>query len=195
MAKFTMYKRWMWQTPIALLVIVSLASLGWSQDRTYGFGRTPTEAEISAWDSAIGPDGKELPAGKGTAAEGKLLYQQKCAACHGETGTEGPQDKLVGGRGTLATEKPLKTIGSYWPYATTIYDYVQRAMPLPQPGSLTANETYALTAYLLYLNGIISEQVVIDAQTLPHVQMPNRYGFIPDPRPDVGQPGNSQPPR
>lgn len=157
-----------------------------------GLGRTPTVAEIQAWDIAIGPDGQELPPGQGTAQEGASLYLEKCAACHGETGTEGPQDILVGGQGSLATEKPLRTIGSYWPYAATIFDYVYRAMPFYEPGSLQPHEVYALTAYLLYLNGIIGEHDVIDAQTLPTVQMPNRNGFRPDPRPNFAGQQNSK---
>lgn len=149
-----------------------------------GLGRTPTAAEIQAWDVAVGPDGKELPPGQGTAQEGANLYLEKCAACHGETGTEGPQDILSGGQGSLATGKPLRTIGSYWPHVTTIYDYVYRAMPFYEPGSLRPNEVYALTAYLLYVNGIIGEHDVINAQTLPHIKMPNHDGFRPDPRPE-----------
>src|SRR5207253_1882383 len=131
-----------------------------------------------------GPDGAELPPGEGTAVSGKPVYDSKCAACHGATGREGPQDVLVGGRGSLATAKPLKTIGSYWPYATTVYDYIFRAMPFTQPESLTAAEVYGVTAYLLYLNGIIGERDLIDRRTLPQVRMPNRHGFVPDPRPE-----------
>ena len=173
---------------VAAVLSGVLPALAWAQSPSYGLGRTPTAAEMKAWDIAIGPDGKELPPGRGTAQAGQNIYLEKCAACHSESGTEGPQDVLVGGQGSLATDKPVKTIGSYWPYATTIYDYVQRAMPFYEPGSLKADEVYAVTAYLLYLNGIISEQDVIDAQTLPKVQMPNRKGFRPDPRPDVGKP-------
>lgn len=149
-----------------------------------GLGRTPTAAEIHAWDMAIGPEGKELPPGQGTVAEGASIYLEKCAACHGETGTEGPHDVLVGGQGSLASDTPLKTIGSYWPYATTLYDYLHRAMPFYEPGSLEPAAVYSLTAYLLYLNGIIGEHEVINAQTLPRIRMPNRDGFRPDPRPE-----------
>ena len=103
----------------------------------------------------------------------------------------GPQDILVGGRGSLATARPLKTIGSYWPYATTVWDYVRRAMPFDHPGTLSADDVYAVTAYVLFLNGIVGEQDVIDAQSLPKIQMPNRNGFVPDPRPDI--PVNKKP--
>jgi S-disulfanyl-L-cysteine oxidoreductase SoxD len=172
-----------------VLVALGIAALPvLAQSPTSGVGRAPTPEEIKAWDIAVGPDGKELPPGRGTAAEGKAVYASRCAACHGATGKEGPQDILVGGQGTLTTSEPLKTIGSYWPYATTIWDYTYRAMPFDKPGSLTPEEVYQVTAYLLYLNGIIGETDVIDATTLPQVKMPNRNGFTPDPRPDVGKP-------
>ena len=116
------------------------------------------------------------------------MYAAKCAGCHGPTGIEGPSDRLVGGQQTLQTPKPVKTIGSYWPYATTLYDYIRRAMPFDAPQSLTADDIYAVTAWLLYRNGIIGEEAVMDARTLPAVQMPNRQGFLPDPRPDVPGP-------
>lgn len=170
---------------LVLFTGVSTARQGQS---SFGLGRTPTAAEIQAWDIAIGPDGKELPPGQGTAREGAPLYQTKCAMCHGANGTEGPQDVLVGGQGSLATAKPIRTIGSFWPYATTIYDYLYRAMPFYAPGSLPPHEVYALTAYLLFRNGIIGEDTVIDAQTLPKIMMPNRDGFRPDPRPERAAP-------
>jgi S-disulfanyl-L-cysteine oxidoreductase SoxD len=163
---------------------VLVAATARAQLPTYGVGRSPTADEITAWDIAIGPRGAELPSGRGTVASGRKVYAEKCAACHGATGKEGPQDVLVGGQGTLATAKPVKTIGSYWPYATTVYDYVHRAMPFYAPGSLTPDELYGVTAYLLYLNGIIGERDVIDRRTLPQVKMPNRHGFVPDPRPE-----------
>ena len=115
---------------------------------------------------------------------GKTLYARNCLACHGKTGKEGPNDVLVGGRGTLNTSKPVRTVGSYWPYATTVWDYINRAMPYDRPGSLSADEVYALTAYLLNLNDIIRDDEVMNAKTLPQVKMPNRNGFIGDPRPD-----------
>lgn len=168
------------------LLVILLVSSGETQParRPFGLGHTPTAAEIQAWDIAIGPDGKELPAGQGTAREGATLYHAKCAMCHGASGSEGPQDVLVGGQGSLATAKPVRTIGSFWPYATTVYDYIYRSMPFYAPGSLPPHEVYALTAYLLFRNGLVDEDDVIDAQTLPRITMPNRDGFRPDPRPE-----------
>lgn len=153
-----------------------------AQGPTYNFGRAPTEAEIRAWDIAIGPAGKELPPGSGTAKEGEKIFANKCAVCHGPTlaGTKaGP--RLVGGQGTLATPHAVKTVGSYWPFATTIWDYINRAMPRLQEGSLSADEVYAVTAFLLFKNNIIKVSDVMDPQTLPKVQMPNRDGFLPMP--------------
>jgi cytochrome c len=172
-------------------MVVLLVASGKTQpaQSTLGLGRTPTVAEIQAWDIAIGPDGKELPAGQGTAREGAALYRAKCAMCHGENGNEGPQDVLIGGQGSLATARPVRTIGSFWPYATTVYDYIYRAMPLYAPGSLPPHEVYALTAYLLFRNGIIGEDDKINAQTLPKIIMPNRKGFRSDPRPEREGPG------
>ena len=117
--------------------------------------------------------------------QGASIFAAKCAMCHGATGREGPKDRLVGGRNTLATEKPVKTVGSYWPYATTLYDYIHRAMPFNAPQSLSPDETYSVIAWLLYQNGIIEEGTIIDARSLPAITMPNRDGFVPDPRPDV----------
>lgn len=153
--------------------------------RDFGFGRPPTESEITAWDIDIAPDGHGLPAGHGSAREGEKVYQQHCAFCHGRTGIEGPMPKLVGGQGTLNTDHPVKTVGSYWPYATTLYDYIFRAMPLTAPQSLTPNEVYAVVAWILFRNGIVEKTARIDAATLPRIQMPNRDGFVTDPRPEV----------
>lgn len=156
----------------------------------YGFGRTPAAATIKALDIAIGPRGEELPSGRGTVADGATLYAERCAMCHGASGREGPDPILVGGHGTLTSAEPLLTIGSYWAYATTLYDYISRAMPFFAPGSLAPNEIYALCAYLLNANGIIADDAVMDRETLPAVEMPNRNGFIPDPRPDTGHAGH-----
>ena len=141
-------------------------------------GRDATPAQIAGWDISVGPDGAGLPPGRGTAATGVTVYEQKCQACHGEKGAGQPNDRLVGGQGTLATKAPVRTIGSYWPYATTVFDYVRRAMPYTQPQSLTDDEVYAVTAFLLNLNGIIGEREEMNAQTLPRVTMPNRANFI-----------------
>jgi S-disulfanyl-L-cysteine oxidoreductase SoxD len=152
---------------------------------SYGLGRAATDEEIRAWNIDVSSTGEGLPAGQGTVKQGAQVYAAKCAMCHGPTGTEGPKDKLVGGQNTVKTAKPIKTIGSYWPYATTLYDFINRAMPFNAPGSLNSDEIYSVIAWLLFQNGIIKEDAVIDARTLPQVQMPNRNGFIPDPRPDV----------
>lgn len=152
----------------------------------YGIGAVPGQAQLAAWNIDVQPDGKNLPAGSGSVAQGRTLYAQACASCHGQQGEGKPMDRLVGGKGTLATAAPVKTVGSYWPYATSVYDYIHRAMPFNAPGTLSPAEAYAATAYVLYMNGIIPENAVMDARTLPRVQMPNRDGFIgPDPRPDA----------
>lgn len=148
-------------------------------------GRPVTEAAIRPWNIDVSPTGEGLPPGRGTVAQGAGVYAATCAACHGPTGREGPKDRLVGGRDSLSTTKPIRTIGSYWPYATTLYDYIYRAMPFNAPQSLSPDDVYAVIAWLLYQNEIIAEDAVIDAQTLPQITMPNRDGFVPDPRPDV----------
>lgn len=154
----------------------------------YGFGSKATEQEIAAIDIDAMPDGRGLPPGKGDYEAGKALYTAKCAACHGPDlagiGAVGG-DKLIGGRGSLASGKPVKTIESYWPYATTVFDYVRRAMPFNAPGSLQNDEIYAITAYVLGEAKVIGKDQVMDAGSLAKVEMPNRDGFIPDPRPDV----------
>jgi S-disulfanyl-L-cysteine oxidoreductase SoxD len=174
-------------TSIILALGLFLMPIGIStaEESRYGFGQPATEVDITAWDIDVAPNGVGLPHGRGTVQQGATLYAAKCAACHGPTGTEGPKDRLVGGQGSLATEHPIKTIGSYWPYATTLYDYIFRAMPFTAPQSLTPNEVYSLVAWLLHQNGIISKDAVMDSRTLPAVRMPNRDGFVADPRPDV----------
>jgi mono/diheme cytochrome c family protein len=163
--------------------MVALATCGaaLAQSPTYHLGRTPTPEEVKAWDIAIGPEGKELPPGSGTVEDGAKIYAEKCALCHGPTATEGKflHGVLAGGEGSLTTLEPIKTIGSYWPYATTIFDFINRAMPFNKPGSLMPDEVYSLTAFLLYKNDVIKMDAVIDAKTLPQVQMPNRDGFFP----------------
>ncbi len=140
-------------------------------------GVTVSATEIAAMDVDIGPDGAGLPPGSGTPKQGAEVYATKCLACHGSEGANGLNDRLVGGHGTLTSAAPVKTIGSYWPYATTLFDYVRRAMPYPAPHSLSDAEAYAVTAYLLHLNGIIGADEVMDAGSLPRVKMPNRAGF------------------
>ncbi|HEY2051988.1 MAG TPA: cytochrome c [Caulobacteraceae bacterium] len=152
----------------------------------YGFGKPATPQEIAGWDIDVRADGAGLPPGHGSVEAGQAIYAQKCAVCHGATGVEGPMDKLAGGAGSLATAKPDRTVGSFWPYATTLYDFIHRAMPFTQPQSLTPDEVYAVTAYVLFLNHVVPKDAVMDARTLPKVRMPNRGGFTsPDPRPDA----------
>ena len=142
------------------------------------FGQPISAADAAAWDISVGPDGAGLPPGSGTPAQGAVVYAEKCAACHGDKGEGQPNARLVGGQIT-GNGPVVKTVGSYWPYATTLFDFTRRAMPWTAPKSLTDNEVYAVTAYILRLNGIISDNDVIDAKTLPQVKMPNRDGFIP----------------
>ena len=181
--------------PDRFLLCVGMAALvlscvlpGWSADEKaggYGIGRSATDEELRAWNIDVSPGGEGLPPGEGTVKRGAQVYAAKCAACHGPTGTEGPKDRLVGGHNTLQTPKPVRTIGSYWPYATTLYDYIHRAMPFNAPQSLSPDEIYSVVAWLLFQNSIVKEDAVIDARTLPGIVMPNRNGFIQDPRPDV----------
>ena len=170
----------------AALLLACSALPAQAQSPAFGVGRAPTPAEIKAIDIDVLPDGRGLPAGSGTAQRGKAVFDSRCVTCHGATAREGPQDVLVGGQGTLNSLKPLKTIGSYWPYATTLWDYVNRAMPFDLPGTLSVDDVYSATAYLLSLNGIVGEHDVIDQTTLPQVKMPNRGGFVADTRPDTG---------
>ena len=143
------------------------------------FGKPIAEADAAAWDISIAPDGKGLPEGSGTPAQGSAVYAQKCASCHGEKGEGGLGPRLVGGQGTLkAPAQPVQTVGSYWPYSTMLFDYVRRAMPYAQPKSLSNDEVYAAVAYILSINGIIKDTDVLNKDTIMKVQMPNRDGFI-----------------
>ena len=141
-------------------------------------GRAVTADEIKAWDISIPPSGAGLPPGNGSVQQGAAVYAAKCQTCHGASGAGKPVVALVGGQGTLASYDPIRTVGSYWPYATTLFDYVRRAMPTNAPKSLTDSEVYAVSAYVLQLNGIIPQDAVMNAQTLPQVKMPNKDGFI-----------------
>ena len=142
------------------------------------FGQPISPAEAAAWDISVGPDGAGLPPGSGTPAQGAVVYAEKCAACHGDKGEGKTNARLVGGQ--IKGDGPVvKTVGSYWPYATTLFDFTRRAMPWTATKSLTNDEVYAVTAHILRLNGIIGDNDVIDAKTLPQVKMPNRDGFIP----------------
>lgn len=161
----------------------------------YNYGTPATPAEIAAWDIDAMPDGRGLPAGSGTYAKGAEIYAGQCAACHGAklegvsnaALPRGGGDRLVGGRGTLNTPRFVMTVESYWPYATTLFDYVRRAMPYNAPGSLKIDEIYSVVAYILGEGNVIDKAAVMDAQSLPKVQMPNRDGFYIDDRPEPVQ--------
>jgi hypothetical protein len=176
---------------LALAICLGAGTVSLSgQGEQLHLGHAPSRAELRRWNITVLPDGAGLPAGSGTAGEGERIYKDKCSGCHGDRGQGIDQlgPRLVGGFGTLKSDNPILTVGSYWPYATTVWDYVHRAMPYGRPGSLTAHETYALTAFLLYLNGIVKRNAVMNRVTLPKVRMPNRRGFVPDARPDVSCP-------
>ena len=171
---------------LAALTLAAIVLAGPASAETrYGIGRPATAAEIAAWNIDIDRDGRKLPPGRGSVAQGGALFAERCAACHGEKAEGGLGDRLVGGQGTLASATPVKTVGSFWPYAPTLFDYVRRAMPMNAPQSLTDDEVYAVVGYLLNLNGLVPDDVVLEARTLAAVRMPNRDGFVPDPRPDV----------
>lgn len=172
-------------TLASLILVVSAGAVLAQQ---VGIGREASSAEIKAWDIAVRPDGKGLPAGKGTAAKGENIFQTQCATCHGEFGEgKGRWPELAGGHGTLKADRPFKTIGSYWPYATTVFDYVKRAMPFGNAQSLSDDDLYAVTAYLLSLNDIVKDpNFELSEKTLPAVKMPNADGFYDDDR-DVSE--------
>ena len=147
-------------------------------------GEAVSAEELAMADYTVLPDGNGLPAGAGNAEMGATVYKQNCLACHGEGGTDGLNDRLVGGHGSLTSDSPVKTVGSFWPYATTLFDYVRRAMPFQTPGSLTNDEIYSVTAYILFLNGVVEEDAEMNAKTLPSVIMPNRDNFVWDYSPE-----------
>src|SRR6266566_4661001 len=168
----------MLKTIISAAAVSCVAGTGFAADAPK-FGKPITDADASAWDISVSPDGKGLPAGSGTPAQGAAIYEQKCASCHGDKGQGGVSPALFGGQGTLkAPAQEVLTVGSYWPYATMVFDFTRRAMPWTAPKSLTDDEVYAVTAHILRLNGIIGDNDVMDAKTLPQVKMPNRDGFV-----------------
>src|SRR5947199_614369 len=174
---------------VATFAIDALAGATHAQAHgAYGIGRTPTPAEIAGWNIDIDRDGHNLPQGSGTVRRGREIFDQQCAACHGARGEGGIGDRLVGGQGTLATPNPVRTVGSYWPYATTLFDYIRRAMPQNAPQSLSNADVYAVSAYVLNLNGWFPADGMLDAKTLAAIKMPNRSMFTGDPRPDVKNP-------
>ncbi|MDE2371677.1 MAG: cytochrome c [Burkholderiales bacterium] len=174
-----------------LLALASLSTVAYAQAMPgrYGFG-TPATAPDLARFLTVQPDGRGLPPGSGNAAAGAKVYAQSCFACHGDKLQGNPAkgiggDRLIGGRGSLATAAPVKTVESYWPYSTTLFDYVKRAMPFSAPGSLSDDDAYAVVAYILAEGKVIKPSETMNAQTLPKVMMPNRDGFIPDSRPEL----------
>lgn len=169
-------------------IVISLSFAAVALADTYGFGSTPTAEEIAAIDIDVMSDGRGYPKGSGTVAQGKDVYEAKCAACHGEDmqGVKGTgAAALTGGRGSIGTKKTKKTVESYWPYASTLFDYVKRAMPFNEPGSLSDDEVYAVSAYILHKANIVDANATMNAETMSKVEMPNKDGFIADPRPDV----------
>lgn len=175
-----------WRSLLVSALMLAAAAAASAQAPDYNLGKTPTDEEIRAWDISITPDGKGLPAGSGTAMEGAKLYVRKgCVICHGPDGTGGLAPHLVQSKETSTPSgRPEKTIVTFSPFATTLWDFIRRAMPLQRAGTLKPDEVYALTAFLLYKNNIIGENDVLDAQTMLKVKMPNRDGFIP---PDISQ--------
>ena len=169
----------------ALLVLVAVDARAQSP---YGIGRPATPQEIAGWNIDIGRDGSNLPPGSGMVSRGREVFEQQCAGCHGGKGQGGVGDQLAGGQGTLATAKPVRTVGSYWPYAPTLFDYIRRAMPQNAPQSLSNDDAYAVSAYVLSLNGLLAADATVDAKSLAAIKMPNRDGFGADPRPDVENP-------
>src|SRR5712664_3066031 len=174
---------------IAAFAVVALAFVTPAQaQRPYGIGGSATPAEIAGWNIDIDRYGNNLPPGSGSVSHGREVFDQQCAACHGTKGEGGVGDRLVGGQGTLATPNPVRTVGSYWPYAPTLFDYIRRAMPQNAPQSLSNDDVYAVSAYILSLNGLLPADATLDAKALAAIKMPNRNMFVGDPRPDVKNP-------
>jgi S-disulfanyl-L-cysteine oxidoreductase SoxD len=174
---------------IAAIAIIALACAARAQAQSpYGIGRLATPAEIAGWNIDVDRYGNNLPPGSGSVGHGHEVFDQQCAACHGTKGEGGVGDRLVGGQGTLTTPNPVRTVGSYWPYAPTLFDYIRRAMPQNAPQSLSNDDVYAVSAYILNLNGLLPADAALDAKTLSAIKMPNRNMFVGDPRPDIKNP-------
>ncbi len=165
-------------TPKPLTIAALLFCLSASAQPGPGLGEPISEADLAPWDISIEPDGDGLPPGSGTVAQGQAVYEVQCLSCHGVEGQDGQHDRLVGGHGTLEDFNQVRTVGSFWPYASTVFDYIRRAMPFNTPQTLSDDEVYAVTAYLLHLNGIIEADATLDARTLRRIEMPNAEGFI-----------------
>ena len=156
-----------------------------AQAEKLGLGRAATPDEVAAWDIDVRPDGLGLPDGSGDVATGEEIYTERCASCHGVFGEgEGRWPVLAGGQGTLTSARPVKTVGSYWPYLSTVWDYVHRAMPFGEAQSLQDDEVYAVTAYLLYLNDLVDDDFVLSRENFTEIRLPNEPNFIPDNRPE-----------
>ncbi len=160
------------------IVYVSIPSLACAGSEGPKLGKPATNQEISAWNMTVFPDGRGLPSGHGKASEGKQVYERLCVSCHGVNGLGGSSEELAGAKHSLTDPNPDKTIGSYWPYATTLFDFVRRSMPPDSPGSLSNDQVYAVCAYLLHLNGITPESADINASGLSQIRMPNKEGFV-----------------
>jgi len=174
---------------LIFLVLAIIPNLLIAEERKFNLGKIATKTEIAGWDIDVRPDGLGAPLGSGSAINGEEVYAEQCASCHGDFG-EGLDrwPELVGGEDSLDTHDPVKTTGSYWPYASTMYDYIYRAMPFGVAQSLTHNETYQVVAYLLYMNEIIEEDFVLNDKNIGKIKMPNIEGFLmPDPRPDIAK--------
>jgi cytochrome c len=169
-------------------IALSCATLAHAQSPPYGIGRAATPAQIAGWNIDIDRRGDNLPPGNGGVSHGREVFEQQCAACHGAKGEGGVGDRLAGGQGSLATASPVRTVGSYWPYAPTLFDYIRRAMPQTAPQSLSNDDVYAVSAYVLNLNGLLAADAQLDARTLAAIKMPNRSMFVGDPRPDIKNP-------
>ena len=178
-----------------IMISLSISLSSHAENRKYNIGKIATKIEVAGWDIDVRPDGVGAPKGSGNALDGEEIYVNRCAACHGDFG-EGVDrwPALVGGDGTLASHDPEKTTGSYWPYASTIFDYVYRSMPFGEAQTLTHDETYKIVAYLLNMNEIIDEDFALSEKNIGTIKMPNAGGFsLPDPRPDVTKYKDGQP--
>jgi len=183
-------KNWLACSLIMATTVVTASA----SDRPFNLGKIATVEEVSGWDIDVRPDGLGAPIGMGNAIDGEEIYAELCAACHGDFGEAIDRwPVLIGGEGTLDSHDPVKTTGSYWPYASTMYDYIYRAMPFGEAQSLTPNETYQIVAFLLYMNDIVEEDFELSHENISAIEMPNRDGFfMPDPRPDA-QPVDGEP--
>lgn len=170
---------------VVFAILAGIWANGARAQSSYGIGRPATAAEIAGWNIDVGHDGSNLPTGSGSVGHGREVYAQQCASCHGDKGEGGVGDRLAGGQGTIGTAKPVRTVGSYWPYAPTLFDYIRRAMPQNAPQSLSDDDVYAVSAYILNLNGLVGADATLDAKSLAAIRMPNRDKFVGDARPDV----------